>query len=117
MKEMKASMDVIRKTAGEMIDQLTEKLEIILEEKQKTELHEKYGILADYMKMKSWMICTLCSTIIHQQIIKLILCQSAMSSLQTMVGICRHITWIDLDLQNFQILQHKEKKYSILSRK
>ena len=75
---MKASMDVIRKTAGEMIDQLTEKLEIILEEKQKTELHEKYGILADYMKMKSWMICTLCSTIIHQQIIKLILCQSAM---------------------------------------
>ena len=42
MKEMKASMDVIRKTAGEMIDQLTEELEIILEEKQKTELHEKY---------------------------------------------------------------------------
>ena len=41
MKEMKASMDVIRKTAGEMIDQLTEELEIILEEKQKTELHEK----------------------------------------------------------------------------
>ena len=37
MKEMKASMDVIRKTAGEMIDQLTEELEIILEEKQKTE--------------------------------------------------------------------------------
>ena len=37
---MKASMDVIRKTAGEMIDQLTEELEIILEEKQKTELHE-----------------------------------------------------------------------------
>lgn len=47
MKEMKASMDVIRKTAGEMIDQLTEELEIILEEKQKTELHEKYGILVD----------------------------------------------------------------------
>mgnify|MGYP000137523664 FL=1 len=38
MKEMKASMDVIRKTAGEMIDQLTEELEIILEEKQKTEI-------------------------------------------------------------------------------
>ena len=182
MKEMKTSMDVIRKTAGEMIDQLTEELEIILEEKQKTELHEKYGILvdaleaagyrydyresepghivlapdgtheiagylqfeswgdikdwlegtiaegtvqqiinvsipSDYMKMKSWMICMRCSTIIHRQIIKLILCQSAMPSLQTMVGICRHITWIDLDLQNFQTLQHKEKKYSILSRK
>ena len=50
MKEMKASMDVIRKTAGEMIDQLTEKLEIILEEKQKTELHEKYGILVDALE-------------------------------------------------------------------
>ena len=50
MKEMKASMDVIRKTAGEMIDQLTEQLEIILEEKQKTELHEKYGILIDALK-------------------------------------------------------------------
>ena len=50
MKEMKASMDVIRKTAGEMIDQLTEELEIILEEKQKTELHEKYGILVDAME-------------------------------------------------------------------
>lgn len=50
MKEMKASMDVIRKTAGEMIDQLTEQLEIILEEKQKTELHEKYGILIDAME-------------------------------------------------------------------
>ena len=37
MKEMKASMDVIRKTAGEMINQLTEELEIILEEKQQTE--------------------------------------------------------------------------------
>ena len=48
--EMKASMDVIRKTAGEMIDQLTEELEIILEEKQKTELHEKYGILVDAME-------------------------------------------------------------------
>lgn len=35
MKEMKASMDVIRKTAGEMIDQLTEELEIILEENKK----------------------------------------------------------------------------------
>ena len=34
MKEMKVSMDVIRKTAGEMIDQLKEELEIILEEKQ-----------------------------------------------------------------------------------
>lgn len=50
MKEMKASMDVIRKTAGEMIDQLTEELEIILKEKQKTELHEKYGILVDAME-------------------------------------------------------------------
>ena len=50
MKEMKTSMDVIRKTAGEMIDQLTEELEIILEEKQKTELHEKYGILVDAME-------------------------------------------------------------------
>lgn len=50
MKEMKASMDVIRKTAGEMINQLTEQLEIILEEKQKTELHEKYGILVDAME-------------------------------------------------------------------
>ena len=50
MKEMKASMDVIRKTAGEMIDQLTEELEIILEEKQKTELHKKYGILVDALE-------------------------------------------------------------------
>lgn len=50
MKEMKASMDVIRKTAGEMIDQLTEELEIILEEKQKTELHEKYSILVDALE-------------------------------------------------------------------
>ena len=50
MKKMKASMDVIRKTAGEMIDQLTEELEIILEEKQKTELHEKYGILVDALE-------------------------------------------------------------------
>ena len=50
MKEMKASMDVIRRTAGEMIDQLTEELEIILEEKQKTELHEKYGILVEALE-------------------------------------------------------------------
>ena len=50
MKEMKASMDVIRKTAGEMIDRLTEELEIILEEKQKTELHDKYGILVDALE-------------------------------------------------------------------
>ena len=50
MRELKASMDVIRKTAGEMIDQLTEELEIILEEKQKTELHEKYGILVDALE-------------------------------------------------------------------
>ena len=50
MKEMKASMDVIRKTAGEMIDQLTEELKIILEEKQKTELHDKYGILVDALE-------------------------------------------------------------------
>ena len=35
---MKASMDVIRKTAGEMIDQLTEELEIILEEKSKKQI-------------------------------------------------------------------------------
>ena len=144
---MKASMDVIRKTAGEMIDQLTEKLEIILEEKQKTELHEKYGILVDALEefMNMAMVkedgitidaanykCVY-SVRLHENEklddlyamfndnppadYKLILCQSAMPSLQTMVGICRHITWIDLDLQNFQILQHKEKKYSILSRK
>ena len=50
MKEMKASMDVIRKTAGEMINQLTEEVEIILEEKQQTELHEKYGILVDALE-------------------------------------------------------------------
>lgn len=50
MKEMKASMDVIRKTAGEMIDHLTEELEIILEEKLKTELHDKYGILVDALE-------------------------------------------------------------------
>ena len=75
------------------------------------------SILADYMKMKSWMICMPYSTIIHRQIIKHILCRSMMLSLQTVVGICRHITWIDLDLRNFQTLQHKEKKYSILSRK
>ena len=47
---MKASMDVIRKTAGEMIDQLTEELEIILEEKQKAELYEKRGYLIDAME-------------------------------------------------------------------
>ena len=34
MKELKASMDVIRKTAGEMIDELTEKIEMMLEQKQ-----------------------------------------------------------------------------------
>ncbi len=34
MKELKASMDVIRKTAGEMIDELTEKIEMKLEQKQ-----------------------------------------------------------------------------------
>lgn len=50
MKEMKASMDVIRKTAGEMIDQLTEQLEIILEEKQKAELYEKRGYLINGME-------------------------------------------------------------------
>ena len=50
MKEMKASMDVIRKTAGEMIDQLTEELEIILEEKQKVELYEKRGYLIEGME-------------------------------------------------------------------
>lgn len=50
MKEMKASMDVIRKTAGEMIDQLTEELEIILEEKQKAELYEKRGYLIKGME-------------------------------------------------------------------
>lgn len=68
------------------------------------------SILADYMKMKSWMICMPYSTIIHRQIIKHILCRSVMLSLQTVVGICRHITWIDLDLQNFQSLQHKREK-------
>lgn len=50
MKEMKASMDVIRKTAGEMIDQLTEQMEIILEEKQKAELYEKRGYLIEGME-------------------------------------------------------------------
>ena len=50
MKEMKASMDVIRKTAGEMIDQLTEELESILEEKQKAELYEKRGYLIKGME-------------------------------------------------------------------
>ena len=50
MKEMKASMDVIRKTAGEMIEQLTEQLEIILEEKQKAELYEKRGYLIEGME-------------------------------------------------------------------
>lgn len=34
MKELKASMDVIRKTVGEMIDELTEKIEMMLEQKQ-----------------------------------------------------------------------------------
>lgn len=34
MKELKTSMDVIRKTAGEMIDELTEKIEKKLEQKQ-----------------------------------------------------------------------------------
>ena len=34
MKELKNSMDVIRKTAGEMIDELTEKIEMMLERKQ-----------------------------------------------------------------------------------
>ena len=34
MRELKASMEVIRKTAGEMIDELTEKMEMMLEQKQ-----------------------------------------------------------------------------------
>ena len=34
MRELKASMNVIRKTAGEMIDELTEKIEMMLEQKQ-----------------------------------------------------------------------------------
>ncbi len=34
MKELKASMDVIRKTSGEMIDKLTEKIEMMFEQKQ-----------------------------------------------------------------------------------
>ena len=34
LRELKASMDVIRKTAGEMIDELTEKIEMMLEQKQ-----------------------------------------------------------------------------------
>ena len=41
MRELKASMDVIRKTAGEMIDQLTEELEIILEEKTEKQNYMK----------------------------------------------------------------------------
>ena len=34
MRELKSSMDVIRKTAGEIIDELTEKIEMMLEQKQ-----------------------------------------------------------------------------------
>ena len=34
LRELKASMDVIRKTAGDMIDELTEKIEMMLEQKQ-----------------------------------------------------------------------------------
>lgn len=34
MRELKASMDVIRKAAGDMIDELTEKIEMMLEQKQ-----------------------------------------------------------------------------------
>lgn len=34
MRELKSSMDVIRKTAGEMIDELIEKIEMMLEQKQ-----------------------------------------------------------------------------------
>ena len=34
LRELKASMDVIRKTAGEIIDELTEKIEMMLEQKQ-----------------------------------------------------------------------------------
>ena len=60
---MKASMDVIRKTAGEMIDQLTEELEIILEEKQKTELHEKYGILVDALEAAGFCFNLFCQTV------------------------------------------------------
>lgn len=40
MKELKASMDVIRKTAGEMIDQLREKIDILIEEKQENLFYE-----------------------------------------------------------------------------
>lgn len=34
MRELKSSMDVIRKTAGEMVDELIEKIEMMLEQKQ-----------------------------------------------------------------------------------
>ena len=37
-------------SSREMINQLTEEVEIILEEKQQTELHEKYGILVDALE-------------------------------------------------------------------
>ena len=243
MKEMKASMDVIRKTAGEMIDQLTEELEIILEEKQKTELHDKYGILVDALEaagyrydyresepghivlapdgtheiagylqfeswgdIKDWLEDTIAEgtdvservdramypfkydytleeemfrgngdryAIYHvdedtpgKQYLFMNMAMvkedgitidaenykcvysgrlheneklddlyavfndnppadykaHSMSVSDVIItnrggGICRHITWIDLDLQNFQTLQHKEKKYSILSRR
>lgn len=38
MKELKASMDVIRQTAGEMIDELNDKISELVEEKQKEKL-------------------------------------------------------------------------------
>lgn len=47
MKEMRASMETIRQTAGEMIDQLTEKLEAVMEEKQEKELmNEREDLIA-----------------------------------------------------------------------
>ena len=38
MKELKASMDVIRQTAGEMINELNDKIFELVEEKQKEKL-------------------------------------------------------------------------------
>ena len=111
--------DWLENTIAEGTD-ISERVDRALSKKMELQSMQKIinvSILADYMKMKSWMICMPYSTIIHRQIIKHILCRSVMLSLQIVVGICRHITWIDLDLQNFQTLQHKEKKYSILSRK
>lgn len=46
MKELKASMDIIRKTAGEMIDELTENLqELLAEKKQLLESEQKQKLI------------------------------------------------------------------------